>query len=120
MEHYCRGETFPQTVRLGIKLHAKDLGGHLNYPKRTTNYTLRSRIAKGSEVWGWLARSNAPIPQKLRVLTTVVWPRCLHGIGAIQLGHERLDKLRSDAMNALGWQKHGPHQSCSLGFAFRL
>eukprot|EP00435_Cladocopium_sp_Y103_P036870 s2188_g9.t1 len=90
-----------------VVLHAKDLGGHLNYSKRGTNYSLRARIAVTKPMWGWLSRSSAPVAQKLRVLHTVAWPRCLHGVAGVDLGIDHFTTLRASAMHALRWEKHG-------------
>ena len=87
--------------------HGADLGGHLNYTKRFTNYTLQARISKTRVLWDHLRRSSAPQEQKLRMTFTVAWPRCLHGIAGTSLGMEHLGKLRSSLMQSMGWNKKG-------------
>ena len=99
-----------------VVLHTKDLGGHLNYSKRGTNYSLRSRITQCKPLWGWLSRSHATATQKLRVLHTVAWPRCLHGIAAVDVGRDHFTTLRASAMNALRWEKHGSSSGLTQGF----
>eukprot|EP00435_Cladocopium_sp_Y103_P075306 s50_g56.t1 len=96
-------------VSLGRKVchHATDLGGHLNYTRRFTNYTVRARIAKLKTFWDHLSRSPAPQEQKLRAVTTVAWPRCLHAIAGVALGNDHLGKLRSAVMAAMRWNKKG-------------
>eukprot|EP00435_Cladocopium_sp_Y103_P026669 s1004_g6.t1 len=106
--HYM-AEDRKQLVSLGRKVchHATDLGGHLNYTRRFTNYTVRARIAKLKTFWDQLSRSPAPQEQKLRAVTTVAWPRCLHAIAGVALGNDHLGKLRSAVMAAMRWNKKG-------------
>ena len=96
--------------------HGPDLGGHLNYTKRFTNYTIQSRIAKTRVLWDLLRRSSAPQYQKLRATFTVAWPRCLHGIAGVTWGMEHVGRLRSSLMQAMGWNKKGasPILQCLL------
>eukprot|EP00435_Cladocopium_sp_Y103_P030925 s305_g7.t1 len=87
--------------------HSADLGGHVNYTRKLTNYTVRARIAKIRAFWSQLHRSPAPQDQKLRAITTVAWPRCLHGVAGVALGVEHLGKLRSAVMQCMQWNKKG-------------
>ena len=96
-------------------LHAKDLGGHLNYSKRGTNYSVRARITQSKPMWGWLSRSQASAHRKLRVLFTVAWPRCLHGVSAVDIGIDHVTTLRASAMSALRWEKHGSSSCIQFG-----
>ena len=90
-----------------VRLHEKNLGGHISYCKIPTNYTLRDRITAFEPTWTWLKRSRAPMDQKLKIITTVAWPRCLHGIANIPLGAEHFTRLRSRVMQSLAWNKKG-------------
>eukprot|EP00435_Cladocopium_sp_Y103_P015415 s3974_g3.t1 len=87
--------------------HSADLGGHVNYTRKLTNYTVRSRLAKIRAFWSQLYRSPAPQDQKIRAITTVAWPRCLHGVAGVALGVEHLAKLRSAVMQCMQWNKKG-------------
>ena len=98
-----------------VLLQAKDLGGHLNYSKRRSNYSLRARITNTKPLWGWISRSKAPTYQKLRILYTVAWPRCLHGIAAVDVGIDHFTTMRAAAMNALRWEKHGSSSIIQFG-----
>ena len=98
-----------------VLLHAKDLGGHLNYSKRGTNYSIRARITQAKPLWGWLSRSHANASQKLRTLYTVAWPRCLHGVGGVDIGNDHFVTLRASAMQALHWEKHGSSSCLQFG-----
>ena len=98
-----------------VMLHSKALGGHLNYSKRGTNYSVRARITQSRPLWGWLSRSQAISQRKLRVLYTVAWPRCLHGIGAVDIGIDHFTTLRASAMSALRWEKHGSSSVIQFG-----
>ena len=98
-----------------VLLHSKDLGGHLNYSKRGTSYSVRARITQSKPMWGWLSRSHATAYKKLRILHTVAWPRCLHGVSAVDIGIDHFTTLRASAMNALRWEKHGSSSSIQFG-----
>lgn len=98
-----------------VALHAKDLGAHLNYARRPTNYTIRARIAKAQAFWGQLARSTANINHKLKAIVTVAWPRCLYGISVSPLGVEHYGRLRSQAMTAMKWNMRGASSTLQFG-----
>ena len=101
---------------LPVAYHGRNLGGHLTYCKTITNYTIKSRIAKQTELWTWLTKSYAPSPQKVLALIVVAWPRCLHGISINVLGAKHFTKLRTKAVQCLGDHRKGTspilHLSC--------
>ena len=98
-----------------VVLHGADLGGHLNYSRRFTNYTSRARIDKNAAFWGALTRSAAPVEQKLKAIATVAWPRCLHGISGVSLAGEHFGRLRAQAMACLKWNKKGASSTLQFG-----
>ena len=86
---------------------ARDLGGHLNYNKQNTLHTIRARLVEIRELWVWLARSCAPLPQKLKALESVAWRRCWHSISTLHIAEAHFSRLRSAAMRSLHATKHG-------------
>lgn len=100
-----------------VKYDCKDLGGHVVYCKRATMHTISSRIKASQDIWTWLARSVAPDKQKMHVLSSVAWPRCLHAISSVRIGKEHVNKLRCAAMQALGWDKKGANSSLQFGIS---
>eukprot|EP00435_Cladocopium_sp_Y103_P014534 s1534_g3.t1 len=100
-----------------VKLDAKDLGGHMNFSKRATMYTIRNRIQSCVFLWDWIARSPATIKQKLVALVVVAWPRCLHGISSHVISSEHFTRMRSAAMSALRWAKHGASSLVQFGLS---
>eukprot|EP00438_Fugacium_kawagutii_P027561 Skav207080 [mRNA] locus=scaffold1909:525523:530421:+ [translate_table: standard] len=99
-----------KTLRSGpvpVKLDGRDLGAHMHYSKRRTMYTIRDRIGTAQALWGGIARSLAPLTQKLRLLPSVAWARCFHGSAIVPLGDDHANRLRSKAMQALRWDKKG-------------
>ena len=98
-----------------VILHGSDLGGHLNYSRKLTNYSSRARIEKNAAFWGALMRSAAPIEQKLRAIATVAWPRALHGISGVALAGEHFGRLRAHAMACLKWNKKGASSVIQFG-----
>ena len=105
-----------QAQNHAVSHHAADLGGHVNYTRKITNYTIRSRIQKAKVFWNLLYRSASPYQQKLRAICTVAWPRSLHGVSNVTLGDEHLGRLRTAMMNAMRWNKKGasPILQCML------
>eukprot|EP00438_Fugacium_kawagutii_P025977 Skav226705 [mRNA] locus=scaffold3811:49529:53953:- [translate_table: standard] len=100
---------------LSVKYHERDLGGHVGFSRLHTNYTIVDRMKVHKPMWTWLRRSFAPNEQKLQMLRSVAWPRMLHGIAGVIVGAEHLRKLRSQAMQAFGWNKQGASALIQLG-----
>eukprot|EP00438_Fugacium_kawagutii_P017648 Skav235522 [mRNA] locus=scaffold625:1016263:1019103:- [translate_table: standard] len=98
-----------------VLLDAKDLGGHMQYSQRHTMFTVRARIQGCQDLWTWLRRSPAPVSQKLRIIVSTAWPRCLYGACIIRLGKEHFKKMRAAAMAALGWNKKGASSLLQFG-----
>ena len=109
-----------RTLALEVKYDARDLGGHVVYCRKRTMQTIKSRIATNNVGWSWLARSCAPVSQKLSLLATVLWPRMLHGVSGLWIGAEHCKKLRSSAMQSLKWQKKGASSLVQMGLGMDL
>ncbi len=93
---------------------ARDLGGHLNYNRQNTLHTIRARLTEIRELWVWLAKSCAPLPQKLKALECVAWPRCLHSIPTLHIAEAHFCRLRSAAVKSLHAYKHGANPMLHL------
>ena len=102
-------------MQFQVEYDARDLGGHVAYCKKKTMGTLRARIQGNAMGWTWLARSCAPIEQKLSMLHTVFWPRLLHGISGLWISAEHTKKLRCMAMQCLGWKRKGASSVIQIG-----
>ena len=85
----------------------RDLGGHLSYSRRHTNFTIVQKIDSMKELWSRLARSQAPTAQKQKAILVAAWPRCLHGVGTVSIGNQKLQDLRIGAMKGLQANKKG-------------
>ena len=90
-----------------VMLSAKDLGGHLQFSGKQTNFSVKSKCQDLQWLWRKLAQSRAPLTQKLKVLTTVAWPRVFHSASIVHLSDAILTDLRRDAVKALGINKSG-------------
>ena len=90
-----------------VLLSCRDLGGHINYSKKNSMYTIKNRMIELTDFWTWLRRSQAPLSQKLRALCGVAWPRCLHGIPGASIGIAHFARLRASAMAALNFDNVG-------------
>lgn len=110
--------TFRQYFRaLGhtVRLHLRNLGGHVNYSRLAANHTITNRLTQGTQFWHQLKRSHAPLEQKIRLLPVVAWPRFLHGAAGVQLGEEHFRKLRSRAMQCLSFNCKGASPLLQFG-----
>ena len=90
-----------------IKWHCRELGGHLNFTKCKTNYTVVERINRVQSCWGRLARSSAPQKQKRQAVRQGLWPRALHGSAIVNIGACHFDQLRTGMMRGLNVQTRG-------------
>lgn len=90
-----------------VKLSARDWGGHVQYSKKVTNFTVVQRIEQTSELWNRLSRSPSPYKRKAHALKTKAWPRCLHGIASVHVGDVHYDHLRTGALRGLGEHTSG-------------
>lgn len=90
-----------------VRLHVRNLGGHVSYCRMPTNFTITDRIRATSQLWTWLKRSRAPTWQKMNIVSVVGWPRCLHAIACVPLGDLHVASLRSKVMQSLGFDKKG-------------
>lgn len=106
-----------QALRQGelpIKYHCRNLGGHVSYCGRFTNYTVKNRGRMLDQFWPLLKRSVAPHPQKLLALKVVAWPRGLHAAAGTWLSQKWLSTLRTRALQALGLDKKGTNPMLQL------
>lgn len=92
---------------LPIKYHCRNLGGHVSYCGRFTNYTVKQRGRLLEQFWQALKSSLAPHPQKLLTLRVVAWPRGLHAASSTWLSSKWINTLRTKALQALGLSKKG-------------
>ena len=93
----------------GLRLEpwARDLGAHVQYSKQATNAVLTTKIERYKPQWKQLARSHAPVKQKLRALKVAAWPNILHGIASAHLGTHHFDEMRTQAIRCLMDQSPG-------------
>eukprot|EP00438_Fugacium_kawagutii_P025698 Skav229289 [mRNA] locus=scaffold544:54833:73622:+ [translate_table: standard] len=116
---YCWANTYAQRKYLRDqqvhqKFYARDLGGHMNYCKMSTNRSVQDKIDLLQPFWSRLARSCAPVTQKLRALRVAAWPNLFYGGCTVTVGQNHFTKLRSQAMKSLGYQKPGANPILQL------
>ena len=117
-ETWCithRGRKVLKKGSFGTVLATRNLGGQMVYCKRRIIAQIRGRIQRHAVLWDWMRRSHSPTSFKMRMLHTVAWPRCLHGISNLHVGNDHFVKLRAAAMQAMQWTKKGA--SSMLQFA---
>lgn len=83
-----------------IEQASRDLGGHVQYSRQTTNFTITQKISS-LDRWPQLARSKAPRSIKLRALRTAVWPNIFHGVASVHLGDTHHEHLRTSIMKCI-------------------
>ena len=86
---------------ISVKWHCRELGGHLNFTKCRTNYTVVERIQNVQPCWSKLARSSAPQAQKKQAIKQGIWPKALHGSAIVHIGHHHFSQLRTGMMRGL-------------------
>lgn len=92
---------------LGTVLSARDLGAHQNFCRRSGNATVTSRILELKPFWKKLRLSLSPLRAKLQALIQAAWPRSLHAISVVHLGHHHYVSLRSSAAYGLKCRRVG-------------
>ena len=85
----------------------RDLGCHMQYTRRVTNFTVTTKCSQMPPLWNKLARSLAPYRSKVRALRSKAWPSCLHAISAVHLADDHFVKLRTGAVRGLGEHSNG-------------
>ena len=94
--------------------HIRDLGCHMQYTKKVTNFTVTSKMHQTSSLWNRLARSLAPYKSKVRAIRSKAWPACLHAISAAHVADEHFVKLRTGATRGIGEHTNGMSPSVHL------
>ena len=102
---------------LGLSVHhdGRDLGAHMQYSRRLTNFTQVARLASLESCWIRLRESPAPLTQKMSAIVSAAWPRALHAVALVHLGDRHFTSLRSSAMKSLRLAR--PGASAKLQFS---
>ena len=92
----------------------RDLGAHMQFDARRTNFTVTSKFKALPDLWHLLARSQASYDQKIKILRTVAWPRAMYAIATVHIGNSFCVDARAGAFNALGCTKAGANPQIHL------
>ena len=92
---------------LQVTLAARNLGAHQNFSKHSWNSTLQARLRTMPDIWTRLRASLSPYRTKLQAVRMLAWPRALHGISVVHLGHSHFKTLRAGVMKALNANRKG-------------
>ena len=92
----------------------RDLGGHMQYGSQRTNTTVVAKCKGLGPMWARLARSQAPLRLKRKILRTVAWPGAFHSASIVHLNANTFDTLRSGAMQAFRLDKSGANPQLQL------
>ena len=99
---------------LQVILDGKDLGGHMQYSRRLTNFTQVARLRELDMAWVRLQSSPAPYSQKVSAIAVAAWPKALHAVSLVHLGGQHFDSLRSGAMKGIHAAKPGANPRMHL------
>ena len=99
--HSCRAAGFQ------VCLDTRDLGGHVLFSGRRTNFTVTQRIGRLQGLWPRLRASFAATKHKVASLAVSAWPRGLHGVAGVTLGRQQFCRLRAGALQGLSWDRPG-------------
>ena len=97
--------------------HASELGGALSFSRKHVQEHLHLRLNSLEQLWARLKASRAPIRQKLFALSSVLWPKALHGNDAHLLPPSKFGPLRTRALQALKLNKAGVNPILRLTFS---
>ena len=97
------------------KLDFRELGAHMRFSRRHTNFSQAIRIRAMETRWSRLQASLAPYQRKVSVLRSAAWPRALHGISNVSIGDNLFAVLRSGAMRGLNAKAPGANPMLHLG-----
>ena len=100
-----------------IVLDGPDLGGHMQYALRRTNFSLVARISDYEEAWARLGHSSASYARKVSAVRVAGLPAALHAASLVHVGARHFHMLRSQAVKALGEAGPGLNPCLLLGFA---
>ena len=85
----------------------RDLGCHMQYTRKVTNFTVTGKCSQITPLWNKLARSLAPYRAKVRAIRSKAWPAVFHAVSAVHLADEHFTKLRTGATRGLGEHTNG-------------
>ena len=105
----CRQQGIP------VSSSARDLGAHIAFSKRYSNHTIKDRLRTLEDLWPAIRRSPSPHALKVRVLSTVAWPRGLHAVSSAPVASTVWNSLRSKATQAIIGRKAGVNPQIFLG-----
>ena len=92
---------------LPVVLATRDLGGHVSFCKKKSNFTLADRTKKLDAIWPRLQASSSPYRYKVRALWSSAWPKALYGASVTLIGRNHMQVLRSGALRGLNARRPG-------------
>ena len=109
------GRNSLRTDGFQVSFGDRDLGGQVQYTGQHRNAVLTDRIASVHPYFQRLRWAKLPPGVKMSNIARVLWPRALHGSAAVELADSHLQKLRSGAMKAMGWNRAGSSPLIRVG-----
>ena len=97
-----------------VNLAAKDLGGHMQYCRKRTNFTVTRACQALDGFWDRLSRSRASQQAKLHAVRAAAWPRALHTISITSLSSLWFEKLRTAVTKSTNLLRSGSNPMIQL------
>ena len=111
-----RARTSLRQQGMRVVLDGPDLGGHMQYALRRSNFGLVARISSFEPAWLRLGQSLAGYQPKLMAIKMAGWPAALHGSSMVHVGTRHFEQLRVQATKALKVAGPGMNSKLLLGF----
>ena len=96
-----------RALGIPVKLAERDLGAQMTFSKVKWTQSGTARILSISHIWPILRRSPVHPWYKIRAIISAAWPKALHGCENRPVAPTYLAKLRTQAVNSLGWRRAG-------------
>ena len=98
-----------------VILSAKNLGAHMQFSKKHTNFTLVERMHGMQELWNRMRISACRYSAKIRAIMVSAWPRALHAVASTTISDASFHSLRAGAMRGLETDGAGSNSWLQFG-----
>ena len=97
-----------------VLLDSRTLGAHVVYCRQVRNGIIQRQLEALEDLWSKLSSAYGSHQQKCMAIRISAWPRVLHSVSASILGLKHFASLRSQALQALAFQKPGANPMLHL------
>ena len=98
-----------------VVLSAKNLGAHVQFSKKHTNFSLVERMSGMPELWSRMRLSASRYSAKIRAIMVAAWPRALHAVASTTISDALFHSMKAGAMKGLEADGSGCNSWLQLG-----